>query len=330
MLKRNENFQYQRNYPKISGYATVYNALHLGYPVEESVLSMLGFADEVVIVDGVSNDGTYELLQKLAEKDNRLKLYQNEWDWAEPGIDGQMKAFARALCESEFCWQQDIDEVVHEDDYQKIKMCAKKFPKDTDILHLPVIDLWGTNNEVTGRKHHWKWRLSRNKPEITHGIQKDARLLNDKTGKTYSKKGMSDGCFYINVMTNEMLPHKGFWSQELDMIRNTEPEKYMDVMNNIFNQLPSVFHYSWFNLKNKINQLKKGGTWDKLWSLLYQEESQERFPGVETEEQIAELAKHLYEQGGEDSDQIKYKFKLLRSQPAVMKNWIEKNREKYE
>ena len=63
-----------------------------------------------------------------------------------------------------------------------------------------------------------------------------------------------------------------------------------------------------------------------MWSLLYQKDCMNRFPGVDTEEQVAELAKRLYDQGGEDSDKIKYKFKLQRGQPAIMKNWIAKNK----
>jgi ADP-heptose:LPS heptosyltransferase/glycosyltransferase involved in cell wall biosynthesis len=315
-------FKYQRLYKKISGYTTAYNAIKMKYPFEESIRSMLGFCDEVVVVDGESTDGTWEVLEKLQEEfPDKLQIYQNEWDLEEPGMDGMQKAFARALCEHEFLWQQDLDEVVHENDYEKIRMITKRFPTNVDILHLPVVELWGDENHVTGRRHAWKWRMSRNKPEITHGINASARLTDEETGKVYAKDGMSDGCEYINVMTNEMIPHAGFWNQNLEITRINMPEQYGLMMNQVFNQLPSIFHYSWCSLPLKIEQFKTN--WDDQWNVLYQKTGNERFPSVDTKEQVEELVKELKEQGGESSDGIKYKFKLEKNNPVIMKFWID-------
>lgn len=322
-LKKNSDFEYQRITEKISGYTTAYNLK--GYPFVESITSMLGFCDEVVIVDGCSDDGTYEILEQLAEKDDRIQLYQNEWEFGEPGMDGMQKAFARALCSHPFVWQQDCDEVVHEDDYQKIKLITKRFPKDYDILHLPVVELWGDGQTVTGRRHSWKWRMSRHKPEITHGINKHARVTNEETGRVYAKEGMSDGCEYVHAMTYEMLPHSGFYldNRQIEMARITDPKAYAMVMNQVFQTLPSVYHYSWASLPRKIKNFTE--KWDKQWSLLYQTQNTPRFPGVETEEQIQKLAKKLYDQGGEDSDQIKFKFNLEKRGPAIMEEWLKEN-----
>jgi hypothetical protein len=315
--------EYERVTEKISGYTTTFNLD--GYPYVESIKSMLGFCDEVVVVDGCSTDGTYEELEKLAAEDERIQLYQNPWDLEEPGMDGMQKAFARALCSNPFLWQQDCDEVVHESDYNKVKLLTKRFPQEADILHLPIVELWGDGQTVTGRRHSWKWRLSRNKPEITHGINKHARLVNEETGKVYAKEGMSDGCEYVHAMTYEMLPHTGFYLQnrQIEMARISDAKAYADVMNQVFAQAPSVYHYSWASLPRKIKNFTD--KWDRQWNVLYQTDNVERFPGVETEEQVQELAKKLYEQGGEDSDQIKYKFKLIKKGPASMEDWLKKN-----
>jgi ADP-heptose:LPS heptosyltransferase/glycosyltransferase involved in cell wall biosynthesis len=312
-------YPYKRIYGKISGYTTTYNAMD--YPFLESIQSMLGFCDEVVVVDGSSTDGTREKLDELASKDSRIKVFENTFDWEEPGMDGMQKAFARALCENEYLWQMDCDEVVHEDDYEKIKMITKRFPSQ-DILHLPVIELWGNEGTFTGRRHCWKWRMSRNKPEITHAINKHARVTDEKTGKVFAKKGMSDGCEYVNAMTYEMLPHTGFYNDQIEIARTHLPQRYGEGINEVFRHLPSIYHYSWCSLERKINQLKKGGVWDRMWSLLYRESTQERFPGVETPEQVRELAQKLYDLGGEESDTVKYKCQLNRSNPAVMKDWL--------
>lgn len=322
-LQFNRQFKYQKLYGKISGYTTTYNSMD--YPFLESIKSMLGFCQEVVVVDGCSSDGTWQELEKLAAEDPRVKIYQNEFDWSEPRMDGLQKAFARGLCENEFLWQMDADEVVHESDYEKIKQITKRFPNDADILHLPVIELWGPKGEVTGRRHAWKWRMSRNKPDITHDVNNHARITDETTGKVYARKGMSDGCEYVNTMNFEMLRHVGFYNEKLETARLTSPEQYAGYMNQVAQVLPCVYHYSWFDLPRKIQQLKKGGVWDKMWSLLYKQETQERFPGVETDEQVRELAKKLYELGGEEEDKIKYKFQLFKTYPAIMQEWIRKH-----
>ncbi len=322
-----DDVTYIRSYRKISGYTTAYNCETMGIPYIESIKSMLGFCDEVVVVDGCSDDGTHEKLQELSQQDDRIKVYQNQFDWTEPGIDGIQKAFGRALCEHEFLWQQDADEIVHEEDYEKIKLITKRFPA-ADILHLPVIELWGNPYECTGRRHCWKWRMSRNKPEITHGIHKDARETSETTGKIYARKHMSDGCEYIHVMTNEALPNTGFYNNQIELARLHMPDTYAEGIQEVFGKLPSVWHTSWMDIPRKIQQLKPGGVWDKLWSLLYQEEAQNRFANIDfnDQKQVDELAQKLYNDGGEDSDSVKYKFKLTRKPPQLLLDWCERNK----
>jgi glycosyltransferase involved in cell wall biosynthesis len=326
-LVPNKNFRYERLYEKISAYTTTWNCLKEDFPFRESIVSALSFASEVVVVDGCSTDGTYEALLELQKQwgDDKIKLYQNEWDLNEPGQDGLMKAFSRALCENPFLVQFDVDEVFSPDDVEKWKMLTKRFPKQADILHLPVIELWGPKGEATTRRHLWKWRMSRNKPEITHGINVHARLTNEKTGRVYAREGMSDGCEYVNTIDYQPLSHVGFYTAQMEEARLKEPEKFAGIANEVFSKLPTVHHYSWFNLPRKIQQLKKGGTWDILWSGLYQQQSMERFPGIETEEQVLACARKLYEMGGEESDKTKGKFTVFKPHPLIMKDWIRRN-----
>jgi hypothetical protein len=56
---------------------------------------MLGFCDQVVVVDGGSQDGTRENIEKI--NDPRLRVIVHEWDWAEPGMDGMQKAVAKNM-----------------------------------------------------------------------------------------------------------------------------------------------------------------------------------------------------------------------------------------
>ncbi len=209
---------------------------------------------------------------------------------------------------------------MHEKDYERIKWIAKRFPQ-ADILHLPVIEVWGDADHVTGRRHCWKWRMSRNLPHISHGVNKHARLTDPKTGSVYAKEGMSDSCEYIDLVSLEPLPHVGFYNQEIEQTRVTNPEEYARIANLVFEKIPSVYHYSWADLHLKINQFKTN--WDHMWSALYQKKNMERFPEAKNASSVNALAKRLYEQGGEDNDPVKYKFKLEHSHPAIMQEWLD-------
>ena len=204
---------YEEYNPKVSGYTHVFNAESGEYPFIQSITSMLGFCDEVVVVDGGSDDGTVEKIKAI--DDDRIKLVERKWDWDEPGMDGMQKAYGRAMCTGEFLWQQDVDEVVHEDDYEKVRKLVKRFPKQVDLLHLPIVELWGDSKTVRTDRHSWKWRLSRNNFRISHGIATHARLVDEETGKVYAKAGQSDGCEYVDIMTNEYITHGGFYTGQI-------------------------------------------------------------------------------------------------------------------
>lgn len=238
-------------------------------------------------------------------------------------MDGMQKAFARIMCDpsAEFLWQQDCDEVVHEDDYEKVFEVARRFPADVPLVHLPVVELWGDEQTVRTDRHAWKWRLSRNEFNVTHGIVKHARVLDQKTGRVYSKPGMSDGCEYIDVMTGEYIKHRGFWDGKLDWARENNVHQYADLMHQILEKLPAVYHYSWVDIPRKVRNFKK--FWNQQWSRLYNDPAPvDRFPDVETEEDILRKAEELKTRGGERGSAPT--FRLKRTNPAVMKDWLER------
>jgi glycosyltransferase involved in cell wall biosynthesis len=260
--------------PSVSGYLTTRNCIEQKYPYEQAIKSLLQFCNEVCIVDGGSTDGTWETLTALANSDQRVKIKQVLRDWNHPRhavFDGMQKAEARAMCTSEFCWQMDSDEVVHEDDSQKIANLCKKFPNGVDILALPVVEYWGSDKKVRIDIFPWKWRLSRNKPYVTHGIPVDARLT-DEAGHLYAAYG--DGCDMIHKETGQVIPHLSFYSQEVDNVRKKavigDPEalqQYQEWFNKVVESLPGVFHYSWYDIERKIHLYKK--YWTQHWESLY-------------------------------------------------------------
>ena len=263
--------------PTISGYTTTKNCIDQGYPWKQCVQSMLGFATEVVVVDGGSTDGTWEELQSWAESidDGRLKVYQVERDWDHPRhavFDGAQKAEARKRCTSDFLWQMDADEVIHEEDYDKIVGLCKNFPAAADLVSLPVIEYWGSLDKVRCDINPWKWRLSRNREYITHGIPKELRK-HDENGNLYASQG-TDGCDYVHAESFERIPHASFYTAEVDQVRNTAIagnaealESYNAWFQRTIDLLPSVHHYSWFDLERKIKTYKN--YWQRHWESLY-------------------------------------------------------------
>ena len=270
--------------PKVSGYTTVKDVIEQNYPWRACISSMLDFCDEVIVVDGGSKDGSYEELLKWETDEPKLKVHKVERDWNHKRFavfDGLQKAAAREFCSYEWCWQQDIDEVVHEDDAPKIKRLAKTLPKNIHILALPVVEYWGSNEKVRVDVNPWKWRLTRNLPHITHGVPSELRKT-DSEGDLYSLPG-TDGCDFIDKETFKRLNFANFYTQEVDQARKMalqgsedHVKAYEKWMNALVDELPGVHHYSWYNINRKINTYKN--YWQKHWESLFdikQEDSPE-------------------------------------------------------
>jgi glycosyltransferase involved in cell wall biosynthesis len=325
--------------PNISGYMTVYNALSQEYPFIQCVKSMLPFCEEVCIVDGGSTDGTWEKLQELSSVETKIKLKQVIRDWNHPRFavfDGMQKAEARSMCTGDFCWQMDSDEIVHEDDCEKILNLCAKFPANVDLISLPVVEYWGGSEKVRADVLPWKWRLSKNKKNITHGIPSDARRT-DENGNLYAAYG--DGCDMIDSSSHERIPHVTFYTSEVDSARKQAVsgdleaiKNYQEWFNKVVDNLPGVFHYSWFDLPRKIKLYKKYWTkhWESLSGKSYEDTSESNMmfdvPWSQvTDEMIEALASELSEKLGGwiwhqkwDGKTKTHHITISKSQPKIM------------
>jgi glycosyltransferase involved in cell wall biosynthesis len=332
--------------PPISGYTTTKDCILQDYPFEASIRSMLGFCEEVVVVDGGSEDGTWEKLQELAKENDSIVIHQQIRDWNDPRFavfDGAQKALARSLCTKKFCWQQDSDEVVHEDDYEKVHSLVKHFPAGIELIALPVIEYWGGPEKVRMDINPWKWRLSRNLPHITHGIPANLRKF-DTEGNLYSAPG-SDGCDYIRSDSFEPIPFANFITQDVDNARlqgltNDEIKtQYESWFNQVISQLPGVQHYSWFNIKRKIRTYRD--YWSKHWQSLYditQEDTPENnmffdkaWADITDDELDAQATKLSSELGGwvfhkkVDFNQTIPHLVIDRGHSPLAQSWLERN-----
>lgn len=301
-----------RRLPTISGYTTTYNCVSQNYPFVESIVSMLDCLDEVVVVDGGSTDGTLDMLRDLASDYPSLKIVENPRDWNHKRsavFDGDQKAVARSHCTGDFCWQMDVDEIIHENDYPKIRDILKNVHKSNQLVALPVVEFWGNGGKVRIDINPWKWRLSRNYPHITHGIPAHLRRV-DEEGLTYAAQG-TDGCDYIHAVTGELISFVNFHTPETEQLRQNAQvssifrARYVDWFKQAVDSLPGVYHYSWFDIPRKIRTYR--GFWSRHWQSLFdikQEDTPEnnmffdkRWSDV-TDEDIEKLAAHLQSEMG--------------------------------
>ena len=139
---------------KLSGYTQTYNCIEKEYPFEECVKSLLGFCDEVIVLDCHSTDGTYEKLVELAQENSKLKVYKSKSNSKSiQTLEESPKSEARSYCTGKWCWQADVDEIVHEDDYVKIRNLILNLSKmqefkKVDVFCLPIIEIWGHKGKV--------------------------------------------------------------------------------------------------------------------------------------------------------------------------------------
>jgi len=299
--------------PNISGYVTTKDCISQEYPFENCIESMKPFCSEIVVMDGGSSDGTYEKLQELAKKDDRVKVYQHNVNWKAKRFaveDGLQKARARAKCTGDFLWQMDSDEEVNFSTVGEIVKLCRQFPKFVDIVSLPVVEYWGSKEKIRIDVNPWKWRLSRNRPNITHGIPKEFRLT-DVEGNLYASPG-TDGCDYIDSETYEQLPHASFYTNDIHQVRIMAMQgnkqalaEYEQWFKRLVEIMPSIKHYSWMDIERKIKTYKN--YWQQHWESLYdikQEDTAENNmffdkPWSEvSDEEIKQMAKDLAEKTG--------------------------------
>lgn len=319
-------------------YNTICDLLDLAYPstrtltFDEDIRCLIALAQAAKEESFTFPDEYHDV-----KRDDKIKVKIVFRDWSDARsavFDGAQKAEARKMCTKEFCWQFDIDEVVHKDDAPKIHELCRVMPPEVDIISLPVIEYWGGEDKVRLDIQPWKWRLSRNKSNITHGIPADLRRY-DHDQRLYSAEG-SDGCDMIDSETFSRLDHMSFYSLDVEQARlaalsgNTHAhEQYEKWFNDVTNNLPCVFHYSWFNLERKIKLYKS--FWTRHWNSLYNKSIQDTaennmmfdVPWSDvTDEMISDLAKKLCNTGGHIwhkkwTGQITPWIKSTRTQPSL-------------
>ncbi|MBI5477142.1 MAG: glycosyltransferase family 2 protein [Ignavibacteriales bacterium] len=119
---------------KISGFTFVRDAVKYGYPVVESLKSMLPLCDEVIIAVGKSSDNTLALVKNI--NSDKIKIIETVWDESlrEGGkILAQQTDIALSNCTHPWCLYLQADEVIHEKYYPVIQKSIERYQNNQSV-----------------------------------------------------------------------------------------------------------------------------------------------------------------------------------------------------
>jgi glycosyltransferase involved in cell wall biosynthesis len=132
----------------ISGFSFARNADKLGYPVAESILSILPVCDEFVVAigKGDADDKTRLLVESIGSE--KIKIIDTEWTDRETlknAIYSQQTNIALRECKGDWCFYIQADEVLHEKYLETIVRKCELYKNDPEIegLLFAYRHFWG-------------------------------------------------------------------------------------------------------------------------------------------------------------------------------------------
>ena len=159
---------------KVSGFTFVKNAVKFGYPVVESILSILPLVDEMVVCLGDSEDETTALIESI--KTDKIKIVHSVWDnnLREGGkvlAVETNKALAATASDSDWLFYIQADEIVHEKYHPAILAAMQQYKDDKRVegLLFNYLHFYGSFKYVgNGRAWYTKEiRVIRNDKKIS-------------------------------------------------------------------------------------------------------------------------------------------------------------------
>jgi hypothetical protein len=121
---------------KVSGFTFVKNAVKYGYPVVESIKSLLPIVDEMIVCLGDSEDETDKLIESIDS--DKIKIVHSVWDNSlrEGGkvlaVETD-KAMDATASDSDWLFYIQADEVLHEQYYPVVLSALEKYNDDKNV-----------------------------------------------------------------------------------------------------------------------------------------------------------------------------------------------------
>jgi hypothetical protein len=141
---------------QVSGFTVIRNGVLMGYPVLQSIKSLLPLVDEFVIGIGQSDDNTKDLI--LGLNDPKIRIFDSHWDTKKTKgglILSEKTNEALSHCRNDWCFYLQADEVLHENDLPQIWRAMETYEKDARVqgLLFKYIHFYGSYATIaTSRK----------------------------------------------------------------------------------------------------------------------------------------------------------------------------------
>jgi glycosyltransferase involved in cell wall biosynthesis len=140
---------------KLSLYTCVKNGIFYDYHVVDMIKHHLPLADEIIVYDGMSTDGTREAISRI---DPKVKLFSGEWgkptheEWF-----ADFKNVARKRCVGDWCILLDPDEFIPEWDFDRLRRTMET--SSHQIIKLNWIHFYGNFRVYNARPEKKKWAV---------------------------------------------------------------------------------------------------------------------------------------------------------------------------
>jgi hypothetical protein len=130
---------------KVSGFTIIRNGTSFDYPYLQSLESLLPLVDELVINVGYGDDDTLEQIKAFQKKhgaDTEIVLFESHWPLNDPEKKkgGQILAeqtnLALQRCSHDWCLYLQADEILHEEDTDKLKNAFQAHASNPNIQGL--------------------------------------------------------------------------------------------------------------------------------------------------------------------------------------------------
>lgn len=210
---------------KVSGFSFIKDAVRFGYPVVQSIKSVLPVCDEFVIAVGQSDDGTRQLIANI--NDPRIRIIDTVWDES-LRTGGRVlaaetdKAFREISADSDWAFYIQGDEVLHEQYLDAVREGMKRYLQDrrVDGLLFKYRHFWGSF-DYTGDSSRWyrnEIRVVRNDKNIYS--YRDAQGFRKGNNEKLQVKAIDAYIYHYGwvrepkAMQNKAMGVGKYWSEE--------------------------------------------------------------------------------------------------------------------
>jgi hypothetical protein len=138
---------------KVCGFTIIRNAIKYGYPVIESIKSVLPLCDRMVVAVGNSEDDTLNLIKSIGSE--KIVIIETIWDdtlrkGGEVLARETDKAMDSIAAEFDWCFYIQADEVVHEKYYEVIQKEMERYLDHPEVegLLFNYLHFWGTYDYI--------------------------------------------------------------------------------------------------------------------------------------------------------------------------------------